>query len=234
MTKKIHALEACMDLVSQQLSIPSQVQPQARDAANEVSTRREQAHPPTADEDIQDALQGSWEVRMDIESGPATIPVLELDSLRSRSSGPGGTTGHPWDIQSHSDIISQGILSLHQARALFDVYALRLDHYLYRILGETRTLEEIRSGSPLLVAAICAVGALHSIDHDLGSLFDECCRYFETTVSKLSISTKPNIDDIRGLCIGAFWLHRLSWNLSSMGEYRDATLSSLLEFMSYK
>lgn len=108
-----------------------------------------------------------------------------------------------------------GVLSIQQALSLFEVYHSRLDDFLYRILGDHTTLDSIRINSPLLTAAVCTVGALHS--PSLGYLFDTCYREYKTLVAALMFTTNLKVDDVRGLCIGAFWLHELSWALIGTG-----------------
>lgn len=106
-----------------------------------------------------------WEVRMDIENGPVTIPAVCVSEANTS----------PSEKEVHSkpgDLVSERIVSAAEAENLFQLYSLRLDHYLYRILGEPTTLATIRSRSPVLLASICAVASLHSTD--LGHLFDKC------------------------------------------------------------
>ena len=149
----------------------------------------------------------TWEVRMDPETGPAAIPASVVGEVPSPEISPSGATSY--------DLISKEIITLEEAQSLFDVYAYRLDHYLYRILGESPTLEGIRSSSSLLLAAICTVGALHS--QTLGSLFDRCyCKFIDLSAAR-SFAKNNNLDDVRALCIGAFWLHEFSWTLIGLG-----------------
>ena len=142
------------------------------------------------------------------DTGPAEIPASVVGEVPSPEIFPSGATSY--------DLVSKGIVTLEQAQALFDVYAYRLDHYLYRILGEGPTLQGIRSSSSLLLAAICTVGSLHSPPH--GGLFDRCYRKFIDLAAARTFAKDNNHDDIRAFCIGAFWLHDLSWTLISQGK----------------
>ncbi|KAE8553239.1 hypothetical protein EYB25_004621 [Talaromyces marneffei] len=72
-------------------------------------------------------------------------------------------------------------------------------------------LDAIRKRSPLLTAAVCTVGALHA--PSLGHLYDICYREYKSLATAITLSTTSNVDDVRGLCIGAFWLHELPWAL---------------------
>lgn len=151
----------------------------------------------------------TWEVVMDPRGGPASIPASCLsENIRATLPNSLPTSRRP-------DLISTGIITLRQALALFDTYHLRLDHFLYRILGDHISLDSVRIASPLLTAAVCTVGALHS--PSLGHLFDTCYAEYKDLVTSQVFSKHATPDDIRGLCIGAFWLHELSWALIGNG-----------------
>ncbi|KAJ5514370.1 transcriptional regulator family: Fungal Specific TF [Penicillium fimorum] len=147
----------------------------------------------------------TWEVIMDPRGGPASIPA----SCVSES----GKTGlsNKLSTARRLDLISTGLISLRQAVVLFETYHLRLDHFLYRILGDHVSLDSVRVASPLLTAAVCTVAALHS--QSLGHLFEVCYSEYKNLVTAQTFSRRVNEDDIRGLCVGAFWLHEISWAL---------------------
>lgn len=148
----------------------------------------------------------TWEV--DPKCEPASIPA----SCISEMSNPSPREA----LASPANLISRGILTRHEAEELFQRYHERLDHLLYRILGDHQGLETVLASSPLLTAAICTVAALHS--QTFGHLFDKCYREFKQLVGATTFSRSHNIDDVRGLCIGAFWLHELSWSLAGTGR----------------
>lgn len=83
----------------------------------------------------------------------------------------------------------------------------RLDHFLYRIIGDRKNLNEVRAASPILLAAICTVGSLHLNTPDFESLYQE----FVSIAAAQTFSRRNNVDDIRGLCVAAFWLSDVSW-----------------------
>ncbi|CAI7564865.1 unnamed protein product [Penicillium pancosmium] len=162
---------------------------------------------PTPESPVQDEQpsNNSWRVVMDPRGGPGSIPASCLsDNIRATIPSGLSTTRRP-------DLISTGLITMRQGLALFDTYHLRLDHFLYRILGDHISLDSVRNASPLLTAAVCTVGALHSPSQ--GQLFEICYAEFKGLVSNQIFSRHANEDDIRGLCIGAFWLHELSWAL---------------------
>jgi len=134
---------------------------------------------------------------MDPDSGPAAIPgsvvsPVILPGLESRSD---------------QDVIKRGVVTEQQAQTFLDIYQDRLDHFLYRIIGDRRTLSQVRNASPLLLAAICAVGALHLATAD----FEKCYQEYVSIAAAQTFSRKNNADDVRGLCIAAFWLSGISW-----------------------
>ncbi|KAE8414164.1 hypothetical protein BDV36DRAFT_299278 [Aspergillus pseudocaelatus] len=142
---------------------------------------------------------GRWKITIDLESNPGALPGHYL--LRANSV-PANTP---------TDMISRGVISTENALRYFDEYQNRLDHFVYRILGDhsTATLGRIREVSPLLTTAICAVGALHLSSSDFEALYKE----FVALSAPLSFSRRHTVDDVRALCIGAFWLSDLSWSL---------------------
>lgn len=213
MTKKIQRLEESMDQVFARIDVAeNQHQGQAHsvpmsappgpaaaviDASTASSTSSQQ--PPQR-----------WQVVIDSQGGPASIPASCVSEIRSTAS----SENRP--VSQYPDLITVGVLSLGQALSLFDIYHLRLDHFLYKILGDLTSLEAIRKRSPLLTAAVCTVGALHS--QSLGHLYDVCYREYKLLATTITFSPTSNVDDVRGLCIGAFWLHELSWALIGTGK----------------
>ncbi|KAL2831855.1 hypothetical protein BJY01DRAFT_260396 [Aspergillus pseudoustus] len=151
-----------------------------------------------------DRQQESWEV--DPKCEPASIPASCISEMSNPS--PREAAGPPRG----DDIISRGIITRHEADSLFQRYHARVDHLLYRILGDHQSLDTVLSSSALLTAAVCTVAALHS--QTFGHLFDECYREFKRLVAATTFSRAHNADDVRGLCIGAFWLHEMSWALA--------------------
>ncbi|KAJ5610739.1 hypothetical protein N7510_007458 [Penicillium lagena] len=160
---------------------------------------------PAAQSYARDPPRTTWEVVMDPKGGPASIPASCV-SESGRASQPSNLP-----FPRRPDLVSTGILTLHQALCLFESYHLRLDHFLYRILGDHTSLDSVRLASPLLTAAVCTVGALHS--QSFGHLFNVCYDEYKNLVALQTFARNANEEDVRGLCIGAFWLHELSWAL---------------------
>ncbi|KAL2209428.1 hypothetical protein CC79DRAFT_1332618 [Sarocladium strictum] len=144
-----------------------------------------------------DGQVSGGDIIMDLNSGLGVIPGFHISPRIEPQSG-----------ERHEDLISKGIISLDKGTTYFSTYKDRLDHFPYRILGDHDmvTVEQTRSSSPLLTAAVCAVGALHLASSD----FDACCREFMALSASRSFAPASTIDDVKALCIGAFWLSDVS------------------------
>jgi len=160
--------------------------------------------------------------------------VTRLRGLR----GCGGTRFGAQADEMEVDFISRGLLSESDAQELFTVYRppppppqnerpqtrhawqltriLRfrdnLNQYLYNIALVHDDLESARVSSSLLTAAIFTVTALHVPQHH--HLFPLLYQEFLVSVSTCMFNRSHRLDDVRGLCIGAFWLMDVSWKLS--------------------
>lgn len=88
-----------------------------------------------------------------------------------------------------------------------------LNHYLWVGLEQTHpSFHSVRMSSELLTATILAVTALHIPTS--AETFDKCYKEFLALISSSMFSRYHSIDDVRGLCIAAFWLSDVSWKLS--------------------
>lgn len=161
-----------------------------------------------ASPDNRSHTQPAWEVVMDARLNPAAMPATCVSQLPDTS--PSRQLSH--DARK-IDLISRGALTVTDAEQLFTIYKERLDHYVYGILADHNSISSIRSGSPLLTAAVCAVAALHTNN----TAYTRCYNEFVKEFASQSISRNHNLDDVRGLCIGAFWLGDMSWTLVGTG-----------------
>lgn len=149
---------------------------------------------------IAQADKHAYEIVMDPDSGPAAIPGSVVSPIAIPGSGE--------TDRAQQDIISRGIVTVQQAQRFLDIYQNRLDHFLYRIIGDRKHLDEVRAASPILLAAICTVGSLHLNTPDFDRLYQE----FVAIAAAQTFSRRNNVDDIRGLCVAAFWLSDVSWS----------------------
>ena len=125
---------------------------------------------------------------------------------------------HPRPAQ-HRDLVSQGLVPMSTAESLAHRYFSRLDHFLYGVGSRLGDLQNLRLKSPILVAAICTVSALH--DPQDQSVYETCNREFRRLVSK-SVFEKRRIDHLQALCIASFWLTDASRIFSSEALRRAA------------
>lgn len=140
----------------------------------------------------------NFEMVMDDSTGPGAIPGSVVSPVIVNSAE---------QSRADQDIIKRGVITEQQAQSYLDIYQNRLDHFVYRILGDRQTLAQVRKSSPLLLAAVCTVGALHLASDD----FEKCYQEFVSIAAGQTFSRRNTIEDVRGLCIGAFWLSGISW-----------------------
>jgi hypothetical protein len=112
------------------------------------------------------------------------------------------------------DFISRGVVSVAEAEYLFQHFLRCINPLLWDgILCSHRSLQAARQSSSLLVATVLTVAALHlpNREQSLHATYDA----FVSLMRGSCMLRSQNLDDIRGLCIGAFYLTSLSWALCS-------------------
>jgi hypothetical protein len=154
----------------------------------------------------------SWNDTPAEDCGPAAVPAAFVSEV-TKHSPTARVTGLP---RSRPDIISRGILTLDQAQVLFNKYLTKHENYIYSVLEEGSTFSTVRNSSPLLLAAICAVASLHVVSLDIP--YEQCYEEFVHLSASHVFSSRNNLDDIRAMCIGAFWLPDISWALVGNGK----------------
>ncbi|OAA60326.1 Zn(2)-C6 fungal-type DNA-binding domain protein [Niveomyces insectorum RCEF 264] len=136
------------------------------------------------------------------------------------------------------DFISRGVVSLDEAQFLFGHFIEHINPLLWDgMLCAHTTLEAARSSSSLLVATVLTVAAMHlsggksetemeaaaepGKDQERQqrtpkrSLLHTTYDAFVQLMRASCLLRSQNLDDVRGLCIGAFYLTSLSWALCS-------------------
>ena len=147
----------------------------------------------------------------DPELVPAPMRSLyEVTKLRNFRNNFVGT---PKVTMLEEDFISRGLVSLHEAEELFAYFSRTMNQLLWGgIILVHHDLTSVRRASTLLSAAVLTVAALH-IPNRTDTL-NRCYGEYVSLVSSMSLSRAHTLDDIRALCVGAFWLSELSWKLS--------------------
>lgn len=111
------------------------------------------------------------------------------------------------------DFISRRLISLHEAEELFAYFSRTMNQLLWGgIILVHRDLTSVRRASTLLSVAVLTVAALHIPNRT--ETLNRCYSEYVSLVSNMALTRAHTLDDIRGLCVGAFWLSELSWKLS--------------------
>ncbi|KAJ5772123.1 hypothetical protein N7520_002652 [Penicillium odoratum] len=159
-----------------------------------------------------------------------TAPMGTLYEVTQLSENREGSPGHDYapDQALATDFISRGVVDLQEAEELFYHFDQVLNRYLWDgALLAHKDLTAARKSSSMLSAAILAVTALHLPSKE--RTFDTCYTEFAKLASESMLGHHHTLDDIRALCIGAFWLADVSWKLSGYAV-RIATERNLHQF----
>ena len=95
--------------------------------------------------------------------------------------------------------------SLESLLMILSSFHMSLNHYLWVGLEQIHSsLASVRRSSQLLTATILTVTALHIPSS--AKTFDDCYNEFLNLISSSMFSKYHSVDDVRALCIAAFWL----------------------------
>lgn len=111
-----------------------------------------------------------------------------------------------------TDFISRGVIKVEDAEYLAAFYLKRLDPYIWHLASDYTDLESFRSRSPTLTACILTVAALH--DTTRSHLYTICGKEYRRLVSNAMFERKIDLEYLRALVIGSYWLSDISWTLS--------------------
>lgn len=154
------------------------------------------------DGDLDDGEDGLYEPSQHNSPSAVSAPInAYLESDAAAQGGP--NTAMNSRLYKKPDLISKGLISFDDAEVLANHYFVEMDHILYGFVRAHKTIHGLRDASPTLVSAICTVAALHLADY--GHLFDVCYREYRQVVSA-ALFEKQDIEHIRALLIGSFWL----------------------------
>lgn len=151
------------------------------------------------------------------ENGAASLVTAPMGSLYEvtqlsdiRTNSPGHDVS---DRALVTDFISRGVVDVQEAEELFRYFDQVLNRYLWDgMVLVHKDLASVRNSSSMLSAAILAVTALHMPNKE--GTFDICYAEFARLASSSMLDRNHTLDDLRGLCIAAFWLADVSWKLS--------------------
>ncbi|KAG4428916.1 hypothetical protein IFR05_015603 [Cadophora sp. M221] len=201
---EMSGLKASMALLSDRLSMPELLRSNGDFSSSPVP------HLPNGQSDDPgpsfENNGDSWNPISSDDRGPAAVPASFVSEVTQHS-----PTSRRYPKRPALDIISRGIVTLDQAQMLFNVYITKHDNYIYGVLEQSSTFVSVRSSSSLLLAAICAVVSLHVVSTDIPH--EKCYEEFIRLSSSQLFSNGNSLQDVRALCIGAFWLPEISWTL---------------------
>lgn len=147
-------------------------------------------------------------------SSMITAPMGSLYEVTQLGDIRGGSPGRSATQQGLvTDFISRGVVSSQEAEELFHYFDQVLNRYLWDGVALVHdNLTSVRNSSSMLSASILAVTALH-VPHKERT-YDICYAEFARLASGSMLDRNHTLDDLRALCIGAFWLADVSWKLS--------------------
>jgi hypothetical protein len=147
--------------------------------------------------------------------GTAPMTSLwEVTKLRNLRSHPENRTENRKSSTLQEDFISRGLLDLHSADELFKKFKVSLNQYLWGGIALVHdSLRAVRKSSSILLTSIIAVTALHISGSE--EIFDLAYSEFLALASTSMFDQDHNLDDIRGFCLGAFWLSSVSCMFSA-------------------
>ncbi|EXJ67201.1 uncharacterized protein A1O5_09848 [Cladophialophora psammophila CBS 110553] len=111
-----------------------------------------------------------------------------------------------------TDFIARGLVKQEDAEHLANYYLSKLDPYIWHICPDYSDLESFRRRSPTLTACVLTVAALH--DTKLGHLYSVCSKEYRRLVANAMFERKIDMEYLRALVLGSYWLSDISWTLS--------------------
>lgn len=172
-----------------------------------------------------------------VENSPAMATAVEGSASAistEQTEAPDMLSAFPWiqsDDSDHSppaisgarDFIAENQISLPDAQRLFDLYMGRLDYFIYNIGGRYKTIEALRSHSPILTASILTVAAIH--DPQSTDIYQICNRELRRLIAESLFDRRVTIDYLRALCVTTNWLSDVGWTLLGIAIRRAAEIN---------
>ncbi|KAG8411886.1 hypothetical protein J3458_015181 [Metarhizium acridum] len=192
---KVHAT---LETVCQQLGLELP-KPLESAALSSISTG-----PGVQDGDLDDGEDGLYEPSQ--HNSPSAVPApidANLTKPESEPSAQGPAAASASRSYKKPDIVSKGLITIEDAEVLVNHYFVEMDPILYGFAKTHSTTHSVRDGSPALIAAICTVSSLHLVDY--GHLFETCYREYRHVIAT-TLFERQDVEHIRALLIGSFWL----------------------------
>lgn len=110
---------------------------------------------------------------------------------------------------------NNSMLASSSAEQHFRFYREHLDQHIHYLLRESDKLSSVRARSHLLATSLCTAAAFCSGSKDYPEWLDD----LKIAVAGKVFSKQHSFDDVRALCIGAFWLSDIATSLNSLGKF---------------
>ena len=146
------------------------------------------------------------EAALNLSCRPGAFPSSSLNTFLVNDQDIPCSTG--------PDLVTRGLISQPTLEKHFNFYHKCLNPYIYHPLTNVDTVASLLERSSLLLTAICATAAFCAGSDD----YEACLEIFINEVSATTFLRIHSFDDVRALCIGAFWLGKESSALSALGE----------------
>jgi hypothetical protein len=212
-TKDVTALYSSVEQIVQLLNLPGL--PQMHTSTSDPAIFFDQDDPPDADDD-----------EPSVDNSPKVTPVTEnlshvpieslyqITGMRSLRAAEGITEDQSRICKQlrDTDFIARGVIKLEDAEPLASYYLNKLDPFIWHLCSEYQDLESFRSRSPTLTAAVLTVAALHDTAHS--HLYNTCGKEYRRLVANAMFERKIDMEYLRALVIGSYWLSDISWTLS--------------------
>ncbi|OCT51378.1 Transcriptional activator of protease prtT [Cladophialophora carrionii] len=172
-------------------------------ADSNAQTTRENSREPMNQEDAHEVAPAPM---------GSLFEVTQLNTLRSRLKY-GDPARRNSKKNMENDLVSMGIISVEEAEEMFELFKRSLSRYLFdATVHESRSLLSVRESSTLFFTAIITVTSLHIPGKE--KIHATAHKQLRDLIAASFFDRFHTLEDLRALCIAAFWLPDLSWKLS--------------------
>lgn len=147
-----------------------------------------------------------YEAAFNLSCGLGAFPSSSLNAFLVNDQDISYSTG--------PDLVTRGLISHDTLEKHFKFYYECLNSYIYHPITNIDIVANPLKRSSLLLTAVCATAAFCAGSDD----YEACLEIYTNEVSATTFSFIHSFNDVRGLCIGAFWLGKESSALSALGE----------------
>jgi hypothetical protein len=200
--------------IEKRLEALENIQQKNRPGDELVVSAAPESHTVTTQRALPEPLDDKQPLNQDLEAGSIQSPTLNLASnLGAFPASSVRTEKCNESTVASADLVSRGVISMEAANDCLVYFVKYLNVYLHGILDPKLSLSELRARSTLFTAAVCVVASFCSAPERYQACYDA----FVAEVSSRLFSPSYTFDDVRALCIAAFWLDDIGPTLSGLG-----------------